>query len=506
MNTREIISAAKYLASIKPAFLLSELCSSLPDDVPPHEVCRALAPHLGALDLTATKTGGDYEIRRKIKTAPYILSGQEKDRIDSFLAARRIPPSLERAVEQYITKKVQKPWDDPVILERLRRAIVAQKAEYWKAAAKKRSLAYTKGYTVLSYLAYHFPVYFMQTEYLMRTLASAGLLRQSMAIVDIGTGPGVVPLAIAGFYSHLDTATATLHTIERSEEHIEALLFLAASFCGDIPRVVIRPPVKADIRDLPDAALPDRIDLLVFSNVLNELDDFTTDQRADLVMKLAERLSPDGSILIVEPAEKENTIRLRSLSRALAGRGLTVHSPCAFLWGTRCDPSRCWSFKTQADIRPTRLMERLAACDEPFRYINIDIKYAYVILRRDTTVQHPYHIPPRSKYSRLSKLHLHLNRRINIIAAKMSQELGDKKTHVFKLCDGTAAKPVYGVLPAYHITPSNEVLIPARYGDIMELHNVLVRYNKAHDAYNLLINRNTRIHPAYQKEGDTEDY
>jgi len=116
-----------------------------------------------------------------------------------------------------------------------------------------------------------------------------------------------------------------------------------------------------------------------------------------------------------------------------------------------------------------------------------------VILRKDRTVQHPYRVPPRAKYSRLSKLHLHVNRRINVIAARMSQELGDKKTHVFKLCDGTAAKPVYAVLPSYHITLENNEIVSAPYGAVLELHNVLVRYNKAHDAYNLLVTRDTVI-------------
>jgi hypothetical protein len=128
-----------------------------------------------------------------------------------------------------------------------------------------------------------------------------------------------------------------------------------------------------------------------------------------------------------------------------------------------------------------------------FRYINTDIKYAYVILRKDRIGQNPYRVPPRAKYSRLSKLHLHVNRRINVIAAKMSQELGDQKTHVFKLCDGTAAKPVYAVLPSYHITLENNGIVSAPYGAVLELRNVLVRYNRAHDAYNLLVTRDTII-------------
>jgi hypothetical protein len=493
MNTRELIIAVKNLASAKPAFLLSDLSTGLSHGIPVQQIYAALSPHLNELGLTATKTDGDYEITRMAETAPYMLSGQEKDRIDSFFAARRIPPALERAVEEYITRKVQKPWDDPVILERLRRAVVAQKDDFWREQ-KKRPPAYTKGYHVLGYLAYHAPVYFFQFEHLLSTLASAGLLKPVMTVLDAGTGPGVVPLAIADFYSRLDHARAHVTSIEQSEEHIEAFAFLTGEFVKGPSPVTIDPPMRADLRTLSGKLpIPGQIDLCVFSNVLNELSDLSLDQRAGIVMHIAERLSQDGSILIVEPAEKENTIQLRQLARALADRGLTIHSPCSNLWGTRCDPSRCWTFETQADIMPTRLMERLAACDEPFRYINTDIKYAYVILRRDTRAQHPYRVPPRSKFARFSKLHLHVNRRINIVAAKMSQELGDKKTHVFRLCDGTAAKPVYGVLPAYHRTASNAAIVTAPYGSIVELRNVLVRHNKTHDAYNLLINRNTRI-------------
>jgi hypothetical protein len=493
MNAREIIIAVKKLASAKPAFLLSDLSTGLSHRIPVQQIYAALSPHFKELGLTATKTDGDYEITRMAETDTYMLSGQEKDRIDSFFAARRIPPALERAVEQYITRKVQKPWDDPVILERLRRAVVTQKDDFWREI-KKRPMAYTKGYHVLGYLAYHVPVYFFQFEHLLYTLASAGLLKPVMTVLDAGTGPGVVPLAIADFYSRLDHARAHIVSIERSEEHIEAFTFLTEKFSQGRSPVTIDPPLKADLRTLSEKLpIQGQIDLCIFSNVLNELSDLSFDQRAGIVMRIAERLSQDGSILIVEPAEKENTIQLRQLARALADRGLTIHSPCTYVWGTRCDPSRCWSFETQADIRPTRLMERLAACDEPFRYINTDIKYAYVILRKDRMVQNPYRVPPRAKFSRLSKLHLHVNRRINVIAAKMSRELGDKKTHVFKLCDGTAAKPVYGMLPAYHITPENNGIVSAPYGSILELRNVLVRYNKAHDAYNLLVTRDTVI-------------
>jgi hypothetical protein len=210
-------------------------------------------------------------------------------------------------------------------------------------------------------------------------------------------------------------------------------------------------------------------------------------------MKFAGHVVPDGTILIAEPAEEVTATRLRVLARALQERGLTVHSPCSFLWGTRCDPARCWSFTARPDIRPTRLMEALAGGDEPYRFLNTDIKYAYVILRKDASVKNLYRIPPHAKVARLSKLHLHINRRINVTAAKMSGDLGDRRTHVYKLCDGTPAKPVFAALPGHNVTRSSAAILDAPYGALLELGGVLVKYNKKHDAYNLLIEKNTVI-------------
>jgi len=389
---------------------------------------------------------------------------------------------------------VGKDWTDPVIIERLRRAIVAQKDDYWKPQ-HKRSLQYTKGYSVLGYLAYHFPVYFMQTEYLLATLVREGLLKKSMTILDVGTGPGVVPLAVADFYSRLDSAKADVFSLEQSEEHIEAFLYLRENCVPRGGKVSIKPPVKTDIRSLDQDDLPAKIDLAIFSNVLNELPDATIDTRAEIVARIAERLAPDGSILIVEPADEENATRMRSLTVALLEKGLSIHSPCSFIWGTPCTAPRCWSFLEEPAIKMTRLMETLARCEESFRFVNTDIKYSYAILRKDSVKKNPYRLPAGSKFLRLSKIHLHVEKRVNVAGLKMSGELGNARTHVYKICDGTAKTPVYAVLPSYHITPENDAITKAPYGSVLDMKGVLVRYNRAHNAYNLLVSRNTRIYP-----------
>ncbi|MGZ4863308.1 MAG: small ribosomal subunit Rsm22 family protein [Halobacteriota archaeon] len=492
MAEKQLISTIKNVAASKSAFFLSEVLPYLDEPVGIHELFCIISPKLPALGLAAKKIEGDFEISRIRPAQAFLLTHEESKRQETFLAERSIPDILSQSIEAYITKKVGKEWSDPVILERLRRAIVAQKDDYWNRS-QKGSLQYTKGYSVLGYLAYHFPVYFMQTEHLLKMLADNGLLKKNMNILDVGTGPGVVPLAIADFYSRLDDARATIWSLERFEEHIEAFIYLRNACVPPGGKVSIRPPFNADIRDIDHVALPDAFDVITLSNVLNELVDRTPGEQAEIVTQLSERLAPDGSLLIVEPADRENAIRMRTLTITLLKKELSLFGPCSFLWGSTCTAPRCWSFETAPAIKPLRLMETLANCEESYRYVNTDIKYSYSILRKDTLKQKSYHLAPGSRFLRFSKLHLHIGKRINVAGIKMSAELGDARSHVFKLCDGTAKKPVYAALPSYHITRENDSIICAPYGSILELRNTLVRYNRQYDAYNLLVNRNTQI-------------
>jgi hypothetical protein len=492
MSENQIISTIKYVAATKPAFFLSEIIPFLDEPLPVHQVFRIISPELSALGLMAKKKDGDFEIIRILPAQPYLLNQEELKRQQHFFTTREMPGSLAQSIESYLTKKVGKDWHDPVIIERLRRAIVSQKDDYWKPS-HKRSLNYIKGYSVLGYLAYHFPVFFIQTEHLLLMLARDGLLKKSMTILDVGTGPGVVPLAIADFYSRLDNADAIVYSVERSDEHIEAFTYIRDAVVPRGGRVSIKSPIKTDIRSSDLARLPEKIDLIIFSNVLNELPDTTMEVRVDIVTHFAERLARDGSMLIVEPADEENATRMRSLTAALQKKGLSVVSPCSFIWGSTCTAPRCWSFETAPAIKISRLMAALAHCEDSYRYVNTDIKYSYAILRKDEHRKENFRLPAGSKFLRLSKLHLHIGKRINVAGVKMSGELGDARSHVYKFCDGTAKTPVYTVLPSYHITPENDLITSAPYGSLLGLRNVLVRYNQTHDAYNLLVNRNTKV-------------
>jgi hypothetical protein len=137
-------------------------------------------------------------------------------------------------------------------------------------------------------------------------------------------------------------------------------------------------------------------------------------------------------------------------------------------------------------------MSRLASSEDGYRYLNTDIKFSYAILRKDHRTREAYRIPRGMKALRLSKLQGHLKHRVNVVVAKMSGDLGGHGTHVYKVCDGTPQKPVFAVVPDHHAF-RGRVLMEGRYGAIIFLENTLVRSNPAHDAFNLFVDRFTRI-------------
>ncbi|KXS42384.1 MAG: hypothetical protein AWU59_1665 [Methanolobus sp. T82-4] len=491
MSEKEIISALKYVSRMKPEFMLSEMRNYIKSEMSTQDIYNIASSSFFDLGLDIVPVNDDFKVVR----APggFIeLSDREEQINEAFFRTAGVSRKLERLIEQYIENKTGKDWDDPVILDRIRKAVVSQKADYWKSKGS-RNISYEKGYDILGYLAYQFPVYFVQFQHILYSMAEDGLLKKRMKVLDVGSGPGTVPLAITDLYNRLEGNKALMHSIEMYDENIEAYNFLVPEYAGIKDKVDVREPEKIDIKKLDVDKLPENIDLMVFSNVLNEIKELSNSEKAELVKQMSEKLNQNGSILIIEPADKVNSTEMRELAISLKVMGLGIYSPCSFIWGSGCNPKGCWSFEQQDDIDPTRLMTRLAECDEPYRYINLDIKYTYVILRKDNLTRIKYRVSPKAKFAKLSKLGKHTGKRINVIASLMSGDLGDEKNHLFKICDGTSAKPVYAVLPGHNLTPENEVITNARYGSLLSFQNILVRYNEANDSYNLLLSKGSLV-------------
>ncbi|HTY16041.1 MAG TPA: class I SAM-dependent methyltransferase [Methanoregulaceae archaeon] len=492
MKDPEIPGAILIKSREKPVFLFSELFPAGAIGESARRRIETVIPVLRGFGIEVEKSGTDYLIKRSDPIL-FVLSDKERSKVNAYLARPEIPDKIQMLIGAYIRKKTGKEWQDPLTLERIRSAVMAQKGEYWHEGAKKR-VRYEKGYRTFAYLAYQFPVYYVQFEHILLMLAGMGLLPEHMTVLDAGSGPGAATMALTDFLGRSGHGTAEISALELSGEQREAYTFLSSGFSEGNKSVVVYPAVESDIRN-PDAGrIPGNIDLLVFQNVLNELSGLTIPERAGIVGRFAELLSPTGIVLIVEPADLSNSVGLRELAAVISRKtGITVISPCLPGSTKQCRPERCWSFVEKSPVLPTRLMEAVADHQEYYRFLNTDIKFSFAVLKKGSS-QVAADIRARDrKTALLSSLSRHVGKKINVSGAVMSGDLGNMRTHLWKICDGSPQKPVYIVLPSYNSSAGNKVLGSVPYGGAIVLSGVLVRYNSRHDSYNLLVTRDTRV-------------
>jgi SAM-dependent methyltransferase len=471
----------------RETFTLREYRNVVRPESDPAAFLTTLLPALSRLRLAWRKEGGEFIIYRYHPTDPFIPDRRDLRASESHLTGEEIPQNIQLLIEEYIEQKTGKPWNDPITLQRIRTSVMQQKSQYWKEG-ESRKIGYRKGYAVLGYLAYHAPVTLVQFQYLYLALLSEGLIPCHARILDAGTGPGIVPLAITSLLQGLPGSSAEIFAIERSGEFIDAFCSLVPASTRLPCTVTIHRPVHGDLKDIGSLLLPSSLDLIVMQNVLNELSG-EIDMKTGIIRSLARLLTPDGCLVILEPADLENSTNLRKIVNAALGEDLVIQDPCRLLKGKRCLRGSCWSFLERPPIKPTRLMQALAGKQEAYRFENTDIKFSYAVLVKKGKQRYSYTAPRGAPVLPLSSLRRHTGKRVNLTAAVMSGDIGDSQNHVFLVCDGTST--AYAILPRYHVTPENMALLSATYSSVFEFRQVLVRYNRKHQAFNLFISRNS---------------
>ena len=489
--TSEILSLAKYLASSRSEFALSEMNQYLSKKYEEKELYTILKPYFYDLDVFCS---ADYQCTKLIKC---LLPADEAviKELEALFKNPGLPLRIEKLIEDYIEKSCGKNWNRGETAALIRENIVRQKEEYWKGKGESR---YPR-IRIISYLLYHFPVYFCQYQYLLLELFKGGLLMNKMSIIDVGSGPGTITLSTLDFLRKLQDIYSRnridvklnirIGSIEQEKENIKCYKEFTSNFLpGGSANITINEPVHSPIETAP---VPGDADLIIFSNVLAELRS-APHERADIVERIASG-SKNPTLIIIEPADLDNSRALRVTQHALNKKGFSIYSPCSFIWGKTCSGVDCWSFQEPGTIRAPGFMEKIADTADSYRYMNTDMKFSSVILRKDMLTRHVYRA--RGKFMALSNLKKHIKKHINVAASVMSGNLGDEKTFVFKICDGTASISCYAVMPAYHLNEKNRALIDSTYGDIIEIFGTLVRENREQSSFNLLVTRNTIVNP-----------
>jgi len=496
---------ARYLRQVRPIDP-EEICEYVegqPHPAAVRQVLREEATDLGLLE----RGDGRFEPVLEGPLDVPALRGRGRQRADGVDA---LPDSLVGAVEELLVERFGPGWPDGETGARLRGAIREFKERYLHGA----TVTYDE-VTALGYAVYHLPPYFAAIQYVLADLAAEGLVSRHLRVLDIGAGVGGPALGLASLVG--PDALLEYHAVEPSAA-ADVLQGLLAETGRNVHTMVHREPVERFEPPL------EAFDLVLFSNVLSELDD-----PAAQVERALGWLDPAGSAVLLAPADRNTAIGLREVERAVEdATDATVYAPTARLWPHEQPASTSWSFDRKPALDVPAFQRRLdegertpaerAAREEgtdgdargnspagsadgdddgePGRtpgdgeFVNVDVQYAYSVLRLDGRRPVEFR-PDPGRVAKLAASERHVTERIDCVAVKLSHDLADGGNPLFLVGDGSQQIDHFTVLT--EPSPLNRDLETADYGDLLSIENTLVLWNDDEGAYNLIVDGETIV-------------
>jgi SAM-dependent methyltransferase len=401
-----------------------------------------------------------------------------------FEEVSALPDRYGRRLEAVLVERYGAGWPTGDSGRRLRERTRALKADYLRGDPVEYDAE-----TALCYALYHLPDYYAVGQYVLAELAGDGLLGRTLRVLDVGAGVGGPALGLADFLP--DDALVDYHAVEpgAAADLLETLL----DGTGRNVHTTVHRTTAGAFDPVGAVEGDDPFDLVLFANVLSELD-----APADVLELYADALAADGTLIAVAPADRNTAIGLREVERAVADGGpYTVYAPTVRLWPEASPSDECWSFDVRPDLAVPAFQRRLDeaaperdADHDPGEFVNVDVQYAYSLLRLDGKRRYEVDLDP-SVSARFADADDHVTNRVDCYAVKLSRDLSDGGNPLFRVGDGSQRTDHFAVLTRESVL--NRDLHAAGYGDLLGFENVLVLWNDDEAAYNLVVDDETVV-------------
>jgi len=423
------------------------------------------------------------------------------------------PDSYAERVEDLLVEEYGHDWPKGESGDRLREAIRRLKDAYYR----QHPVEYDRE-AALGYALYHLPDYYAVVQYALADLTERGLVDRRLRVLDVGAGVGGPALGLHDLLA--DDALIEYHAVEPSAaaDVLDAVLGeTSRNFHPTIHRERAEEFDPGSVLDAQFASGDDGaggaddsadsgFDLIIFANVLSELDDPVAVARRYL-----DALAPEGSMVALAPADRNTSTGLRTIERALADGPdddegdaedarqppATVFSPTVRLWPGEAPTDRGWSFDVRPDLAVPEFQRRLddaGAADpdhEHGEFVNVDVQFSHSILRTDGLRKYALD-PEPDRYAKMAEMERHVSERIDLLALKLSRSLSeDDANPLYKISDGSEATEHYAVLTRE--TSLNRELAAADYGDLLSIESALALWNDDEEAYNLVVDDETVV-------------
>ncbi|WP_435065023.1 small ribosomal subunit Rsm22 family protein [Halobaculum sp. EA56] len=392
------------------------------------------------------------------------------------------PGEHEAAVEDLLFEAYGLDWHEGETGDALRETVDRLKEDYFRG----RRVEYDED-AALAYALYHQPDFYAAVGYVLDRLADRGLLPRTLRVLDVGAGTGGPAL---GLHDYLpEDALVDYHALEPSA-NADVLEEVLADTRRNFHTAIHRETAE----DFDPGSLGE-VDLLLFGNVLSELDDPEA-----VVSRYLDALADGGSCLLLAPADLETSTGMRAVERAVAppDADVSVYAPDLRLWPGDAPSDRGWSFEERPDLSVPSFQRKLDEAatrdydDEPGTYVNTDVKFSWAVLRPDGERRHPV-VASEDRHHRMAESEDHVTDRVNLLCVKLSGDLTDDAdaNPLFKVGDGSERLEHYLVLTGE--SSLNRDLRAAPYGAVLSVENVLILWNDDEGAYNLVCGTETVV-------------
>jgi SAM-dependent methyltransferase len=407
---------------------------------------------------------------------------------DPGWAPTAFPDDYAFALEDLLVEEFGANWHRGESGAELREAVRRLKTDY----LYENDVEYDQ-VAALGYGVYHLPAYYATVGYVLDDLVENGLVDRTLRVLDVGAGVGGPAL---GLHDYLpDDAVVDYHAVEPSAaaDVLDRLLDeTGRNFRATIHETTAESFLGTGGREA-DFTSDAPFDLVVFGNVLSELTDPVAVVEAAL-----DRLADDGSVVAFAPADRNTAMGLREIEREVVAptSGVETYSPTLRLWPDATPSDGGWSFDVADDLEVPPFQRRLdeaaerGSTDEPGEFVNVDVQFAYAILRPDGKRRVDVRASD-DRCARMADSEDHVTDRVNLLAVKLSHDLSDGDNALYRVGDGSQAVDHY--LVCTRETALNEDLRRADYGAVVFVENGLVLWNDDEGAYNVVVDDETVV-------------
>lgn len=309
--------------------------------------------------------------------------------------------------------------------------------------SKNESVDYSNFY--IPYLMYYLPCNIYKIWKPLMDLHIKSLLKPSINVLDIGTGPGSIPVGIIEFYKEIAIKYKDMDfflsftLIEKEKEFINIATNIVNSIKKHLPSnliVELSRTYNDVVTEIYNNDKLGKYDIISMSNVLsiNELDNNV--KGTGIVKNMKNHLKYDGSIIIIEPGNKTNCQSLKTIRNNLVNEDIyNLFSPCNRIWEEDNNYScKCFNM-TRCYWKVPKIFNYLKVNGLNDKTLRSGVPFNYIVLRMDGIKKYDI-IKNQQYYTKLVDLIDKVGQTVNIIAM-IRAVVDNYNQKTIALCDGS---------------------------------------------------------------------